>query len=112
MADFLLGLPETSTRLRSPRNNYLFYTSLALFIQDDYKVTRRFTLNLGLRYDLLVPPEQARRFTQALRGASHAPVVHVELPGAIHAFDVFRSWRTGLVVQAAYAFAQRSLAQG
>ncbi len=63
-------------------------------------------------HDLLVPPEQARRFTQALRGASQAPVVHVELPGAIHAFDVFRSWRTGLVVQAAYAFAQRSLANG
>ncbi len=60
-------------------------------------------------HDLLVPPEQARRFAEALRQTSTAQVVHVELPGGIHAFDLFRSFRTALVVQAAFDFAQRAL---
>jgi hypothetical protein len=62
MADFLLGLPDTSSRLMNPRNNYLFYWTLGAFFQDDYKVTRRFTLNLGLRYDLLAPPTEKFNF--------------------------------------------------
>ena len=56
-------------------------------------------------HDLMVPLEQSRAFADAMR-AAHAQVVHVELPGAIHAFDVFRSWRTGLVAQASLAFAE------
>ncbi|MBI3207425.1 MAG: TonB-dependent receptor [Candidatus Solibacter usitatus] len=56
MADFLLGLPDTSSRLLSPRKNYLFYNTAAGFAQDDYRITRRLTLNIGVRYDFLPPP--------------------------------------------------------
>jgi hypothetical protein len=50
LADLLLGYPisgqvETSTQL----NTYADYD--ALFVQDDLRLTRRLTLNLGLRYE-------------------------------------------------------------
>jgi acetyl esterase/lipase len=48
--------------------------------------------------DSMVPVEEARRFTAALRAVSRAPVAYAELPGAQHAFEVFPSLRTALVV--------------
>lgn len=48
--------------------------------------------------DVLVWPEDTRRFVAALRAVSRAPVVAVELPGAQHAFDVFNSVRSRATV--------------
>jgi Carboxypeptidase regulatory-like domain len=52
LANFLLGVPEESFRgalaqQRFRGNEYAFY------VQDDWKVTRRLTINLGLRYELV-----------------------------------------------------------
>jgi acetyl esterase/lipase len=44
--------------------------------------------------DSLIPVAEARMFVNALRHASTAPCVYIELPGAQHAFDVFPSVRT------------------
>jgi acetyl esterase/lipase len=54
--------------------------------------------------DTLVPVAEARHFVQALRNSSKAPVVYAEVPGAQHAFEVFPSLRTALVVQGAERF--------
>jgi hypothetical protein len=54
-ADFLLGIPQSSTRLNPAPPYKLLNNDWSWFIQDDWKVTRRLTLNLGLRYDLNPP---------------------------------------------------------
>ena len=43
--------------------------------------------------DSLVPVAEARRFAADLRARSRAKVCYAEIPGAQHAFDIFRSLR-------------------
>jgi acetyl esterase/lipase len=50
--------------------------------------------------DTLVPVAEARRFVALLRAESRAPVAYAELPGAQHAFEIFRSVRTMHMVRA------------
>lgn len=54
--------------------------------------------------DRLVPVEEARKFARLLQEASLAPVVYAELPGAQHAFEIFRSIRTAHLVRAVEQF--------
>jgi acetyl esterase/lipase len=54
--------------------------------------------------DTLAPVEDARAFVAQLSAVSSSPVVYVELHGAQHAFDVFRSPRTRRMVRAVEQF--------
>ncbi len=54
-ADFLLGIPQTTSRnyVRPPR--YARFYFLSGFMQDDWKVSQTFTVNVGLRWDYNQP---------------------------------------------------------
>jgi hypothetical protein len=55
VGDLLLGLMQSTTRTFVPTRNYLRMTTLGSFFNDDFKVTRSLTLNLGMRYELDLP---------------------------------------------------------
>ena len=56
MADFLLGSPSRSSRsVGATLQNYLRNTSWNLYINDDWKITPKLTINLGVRYELTPP---------------------------------------------------------
>jgi hypothetical protein len=57
LARFLLGLPPDSVRFNSSLRPAMDVTNWehGYFIQDDFRISKRLTLNLGLRYELLTP---------------------------------------------------------
>lgn len=64
-ASFLLGLPNSGSVSRNIDTSYQnkYY---AVFVQDDWKVTPRLTLNLGLRWDYETPTTE--RHNRMVRG--------------------------------------------
>ena len=64
-AEFLLGKPDTELRIRYLNHPGYRAWSQSFFFQDDWKVTRRLTLNLGARYELLHPFSEYRAQEEA-----------------------------------------------
>jgi len=50
-ADFLLGLPQSVTRMEPYQPQYIRFRDWAGYAQDDFRVTPRLTLMYGLRYE-------------------------------------------------------------
>ena len=71
VASFMLGLVNTKARNLFDANTYTEKRpEYTLYVQDDYRVTNRLTLNLGLRWDVYCP---GSRLTTASRTSTSRP---------------------------------------
>ena len=60
LADFLLGFPQKTERTVGSPLAYLRQSNYGLFIQHDWQVTSRLTINTGLRYEYNAPYSETR----------------------------------------------------
>ncbi|MFN8007430.1 MAG: TonB-dependent receptor [Terriglobia bacterium] len=55
LADFLLGLPQSTSIRYGTSSNYFRGNVYNTFIQDNWKLTPQLTINVGLRYEFVTP---------------------------------------------------------
>ncbi|HUS19124.1 MAG TPA: TonB-dependent receptor [Terriglobales bacterium] len=86
-ADFLLGLPQ-QTGLQFGANNYNFNgNNYSLFFQDDWRISTKLSLNLGLRYEYVGPLTETNDRLVNLDAAGGFTAVAPVFPGATGAFS-------------------------
>ena len=62
-ADFLLGIPTSASRAFAPVQLNRFRWQNDFFIADDWKVHKKLTVNVGLRYELHQPWKEKKQLT-------------------------------------------------
>ncbi len=85
-ADFLLGLPGSTNVQFGTSSNYGRSWQFASYVQDDWRVTPRFSVNYGLRYELYTPfVEKYNHLANLLINPSITQVA-VVVPGQLNPF--------------------------
>jgi carboxypeptidase family protein len=86
LADFLLGLPYSTTVQFGP-NAYLRSWDFIAYAQDDWRVNKQFTLLFGARYEAATPPVDRFDRIANLDLNSAATAVDVVTPGSMGPFS-------------------------
>lgn len=74
LADLLLGYPQSGTTAVGTSVGWFHESQFAAYVQDDWKIAPRLTINLGLRYDFDNPPVTGK-------GALYSIPLNQPIPG-------------------------------
>lgn len=76
LASFLLGLPVVKTRQAGYPSMHMRNTTFGVYMQDDWRLRKNLTLNLGIRYELVTNPNEANKPLTNLDFVGGQPVVY------------------------------------
>jgi hypothetical protein len=102
-ANFLLGQADSYSQPNKDTVPDLHYTNFEFYVQDDWKVTPRLTVNVGVRYSYFPSPTDANHtllnFDPAVFNAAIAPtiVTSVNNPNGIFASGNAATYANGLI---------------
>jgi hypothetical protein len=82
-ADFLLGLPQSSSVRFGDSATYLRGSAYDAFVQDDWKIRSNLTINVGLRYEYFTPFREKYNHMANLDIAPGFSAVAVVVPGTV-----------------------------
>ena len=110
LQNFLSGVPDSGIQFSGDTSRHTFENSHAVYIQNSSRITRRFTLNLGLRYDyygiitekrgLFANVDPATGFPFRPAGHLYAPDYNNWSPRASFAWDLTGKGKT--ILRAGY----------
>jgi outer membrane receptor protein involved in Fe transport len=85
-SDWVTG-QASSTEQDSPYTTHLSTWHYAVFVQDDYRITPRFTANLGVRWDIDTPPTDAKNRTESFIPGEQSTVAPLAPKGIVFPGD-------------------------
>jgi hypothetical protein len=115
LANFLEGLPYQVSRVMQLEPRYLRSWEPSVYVQDDWRVTKKLTLNLGLRYGIITPdvdvhnqisnfdPATASLIVAAVNGASRSAGVKTYYKSLAPRVGFAANLRRGTVLRGGYA---------